>query len=692
MSEQSVSLPAKVAAAVKSITSSEMKVPATIDARIRRGKAAMAEGAPKRNECLHFAKGEQYKWIDSKNVLRDQSTVSSYELRGGKARHRVRTVRNYIFDVVESEVAAATQKVPGYEITPTSNDPKRISAARLSRKVCNYGYEQWNIRKSVERVIRYSVVADEGFAWPYFDSNVGPYFQVPLEDENGPTGEYKTVGQGEIKVRVYGPNEVFWEPGLTFDESRWHGIVQARDMDEVMECDGYVGGALVPDGQQAETSDPDTTQERLVLVTEYLERPTRNSPNGRWLTMANGRIIVPERPYPCMDGEGKILDEPVLLELHYSEDPDSDRNSGIVRHLVDPQRQLNHAVSKIAEWVALMLNPQMIVQNGTVLSGKLNDVPGAIIRTAGGEVTVKPVPPIPVELFRQKEEAILDIQRIAAQNDIPSGVESGSAIQYLLEKDASRRAGFYNNLAQFHSRLARHCLYLVQRHYTEPRLLKVKGAEGIEVISDFLGAQLLGEMDVRVQAGSLEPRTLANIEVKIMGYAERGWIAPHEAMAAINAGTAEELDASYEKDIARANLIIQKVREGPEVLFATPARRPFFGEDPGTEEVVNEATGEVEQVQREQIPGWMPRPFDNIPVQKDVIADWMKGTEYDELSPPQQEALNTVYDAFLQIEAKHQAEEARAQSESAEAQGMHNAAKPQVAKPLPSQAPIGGEA
>ncbi|MBS1892744.1 MAG: hypothetical protein JST59_15720 [Actinobacteria bacterium] len=515
--------------------------------------------------------------------------------------------------------------------------------------------------------------------------------QVPVLDEDGvPTGESKTVGQGEIKVRVYGPNEVFWEPGLTFDESRWHGIIQARDMDEVMEADGYLGGALVADARKAETSDPDTPQERLVLVTEYMERPTKASPSGKWITMANEKIIMPIRAYPCVDGEGKVLDEPVLHELHYSEDPDSDRNSGIVRHLIDPQRQLNHAVSKIAEWVALMLNPQLIVQNGAVVSGKLNDVPGAIVRTAGGEVTVKQVPPIPQELFRQKEEAILDITRIAAQNSIPNGVESGAAIQYLLEKDSSRRAGFYNNLADFHSKLARHCLYLVQRHYTEDRLIKIKGQEGTEVISDFQGSQLLGEVDVRVQAGSLEPRTLQSIETKIMGYAERGWIAPHEAMAAINAGTTEDLIQSYERDIARANLIIQKIKEGPEVLFATPARRPFFGEEPGFEESENPETGEVERVSRETVPGWMPRPFDNTAVQKDVISDWMKGTEYDDLPAPSQEALNTYYDALLQLEAKKQAQEQQAQTEQAEAQGMANAARPQGAKPLPSQAPIGG--
>jgi hypothetical protein len=109
-------------------------------------------------------------------------------------------------------------------------------------------------------------------------------------------------------------------------------------------------------------------------------------------------------------------------------------------------------------------------------------------------------------------------------------------------------------------------------------------------------------------------------------------------------------------------------------------RRPFFGEDPG----INQETG----LPNEFIPGWMPRPFDNIQVQKDVISDWMKSTEYDDQPPPAQEAINTAYDGMLQTEAKQQAQAAKAQMETAESLGMSNAAKPTTAPPLPDQAKL----
>jgi hypothetical protein len=49
-------------------------------------------------------------------------------------------------------------------------------------------------------------------------------------------------------------------------------------------------------------------------------------------------------------------------------------------------------------------------------------------------------------------------------------------------------------------------------------------------------------------------------------------------MAAIEGGTGEKLIESYELDVARANLMLQKILAGPEVLFASrwptrPSRR-----------------------------------------------------------------------------------------------------------------------
>jgi hypothetical protein len=646
----------------------DQKVPAKVQERISRGRNRMRQGSAKRNECLKFWRSEQYHWTDQKGNLNSLPTTTNYYEQSGKPPQRQRTTRNLIFDVVEREVALSTSRIPSYQVSPSTTDPEDIGAARLAEKVALYGYDKWHIRAATEEVVRYGVIADEGFAWPYFDNQVGPFIQGT------------NVGIGDVRIRVFGPNEVYWEPGLNFEDSRWHCVEQARDPEAIYQMEGYTGGKLTPDAQGSESLTSESTPEaKLVLVSEYLERPCPEYPQGRWIVIANGRVVIPERPYPCADYDGEPIDEPILHKLSYARDPDSDRDQGLVRHLLDAQRTINAAASKSVEWLVLALNPQLLIRNGGLAKGqRLTDEPGAVYNVVGnGEMEWRPVPPVPQELFQIKGQAESDIARIAAQNDIPGNVESARGIQALIERDTSRRAAFIANLAEFHSRLMRHCLYLVARHYTEERLLKIRGRFGPEAIRDFTGSQLRGQVDVRVYPDSIEPRTKQAMEQRIMNYAQLGWVSPEAAMAAINSGTAEGLIESYELDLARANDVIQKIKDGS--FMDEPSRRVF----PGEAMEIDPQTGEEIQV-AEEVPGWIPRPFDNVRVHKQVFEDFMKTTDYDGLDEVGKEAAALYYDTLLKLEAEQAARDQAAQQQMAEGLGMNNAAKPQQAAPLPS--------
>jgi hypothetical protein len=642
-------------------------IPKDVSPRLERGRARMRQEAAKRNECLAFWRGEQYRYVNGEGKLVSQPTVSNAYDRTGKPPHVIRRERNLYFDVIESEVASANQKVPGYEVSPSTPDPEDESAARLAQQVSRYGYDAWHVRRATEAVIRFAVCADEGFAWPYFDNSIGPF----MDD-----GEGGKVGQGDIRLRTFSGNEVFWEPGVNFDDSRWHCVEQARDIEEVKELSGYLGGDLRADAQNSENGGERSKQAvKLVMVTEYLERPCAKYPEGRWLTFANERVIVGvgadgERPYPCRDGNGEVVDEPVIHRLSYAMDPDSDRDKGLGRHLLDAQRTINNSVNKETMWVDLAMNPQVIIWNGGFAKGqRLTNEPGAAYQATGtGKVEWRPVPEMPQGLGKMKQEAKEDMDRIAAQNDLPSGVTSGKEIQARIEREDNRRYSFIAKLAEFHSRLMRHCLYLVQKHYTEKRLIKIQGEFGADTIPDFLGAQLRSQVDVIVLPGSIEVLSRKAAEERIMAYAERGWISGQAAMAAIAGGNAESLIQSYQKDVSRAHQIIRKIKLGPEVLFSTPDR--FEG--------------------GQAVPGWMPRKFDNADIQLEVIQDWCKTVEFDSLEPGMQEAAMTYLEALEQIKSMKLAEQAHAQQIMAESQGQANAAKPQnIPPPTPEQAAEG---
>ncbi len=665
------------------------EVPGPIEEKTNRGRARMKDGASKRNEAMKFWRGDQYVYRAEDGMLINQQTITLSN-NAGKPRHRVRTTRNMILDIVAHEVSAATSRVPGYEVNPSTSDPEDIAAARLGDKVARFGYDKWSLRRVTESVVTYAVVAEAGFAWPFWDNSVGPYMQSTDPE----TGAVQTIGQGEVGVRIFGPNEVYWEPGLKFDESRWHVVEQARSLEEVRAIPGFNPEvSLTPDATANEDGvnhEKITQHAKLVLVKEYLERPSLKYPDGRWLTIACGKLICPERPYPCVDAEGKVIDEPVLHHLCYILDPDSDRDQALVPHLLDAQRTINDCTNKQLEWKNLAINPQVIIRNGE-FKQQLTDEPGAVYHAVGsGEITWRPVPPIPNELGAIKQEAVNDMARIAAQNDIPGQVESGRGIQALIEKDQTRRGAFIANLAEFHSRLMRHCLYLVQRHYTEPRLLTVQGKRGVKLIHGFKGANLRGQADVTVLAGSIEPRTRTQVTQLVLAYADRGWIDPDSAMTAIDNGTAEALMDRIELDEGRANEIIQSIED--ETFMEQPPRPVFPGEDAGYEvepeyqldemgqPVTDPMTGEPIQltpgIPATSVPGWMPRPFDRIPVHKATFEDWMKSQAWALLSEDQKIAGMAYYGALLQIEAEQAAKAAAQEMQQAMELGQANAARP----------------
>ena len=636
--------------------------------RITRSEARLQQLLPSINERYEFWRGNQYAYVDSKNKLSFLPTKTT-PTGAGKRPWLARSVNNLLIDVVQHEVSAVTQRIPSYEATPTSVDPDRRSAAKTAEQVALYGFEQWGVQRASVKAVTHAVVGQESFAWPFFDNTVGPMIQ-------GQNGE--VVGRGEIKVKVYGAQDAMWEPGVRFEDSPYHIIVQEATLQEVIGTPGFLGKMVTPDSQISGTGRRGwgkASSTMLVRVYTYLEKPSKSYPTGRWLTLANNRKIAADRPYPVPEGDA-------LVPMSYIIDPDNDRDMGLVQHLMDPVRTYNDAWNKVIEWKNLALNPQLFVAPGVLQGQVITSEPGAVYEIADpkNNVVWREVPTIPAELFRITQEMSNIVARLSAQNDIPGQVQAGKAIQALIERDAARRQSFVAQVAKWHGQVASRALFLTQQHYDEPRLLRIKGRWSTDTIRDFRGAQLLGQTDVRVSPASIEPRTKVAMEQKVLAFADRGWITAEQAMTAIEGGYAADLVTSYELDVGRATRIIARIKAGPESLYGTP-------DNPAPSRIdVDPQTGE-----QSEVPDFMPRQFDNIPVQRVVFEDWMKTEEFESLTPDLQATANEVYLGMLQIEAKKAAERQMAMEMAAEQKGAQNAARSGAQPDAPSPTDDGSD-
>lgn len=648
-------------------------VPREVRDRIERGRRHRNKGRAQRRLCMKFWQGDQYWYVNEKGILNYQDTVT-FANGGGKPRHRIRNKYNFIKLVVEGKVSAATQKVPGYEIVPATNDPDDRAAARLAEQVAWFGYDKWRIRRATTMTVTNALVVDEGFAMPYFDTNVGPFVIDPDTEE--------VIGQGEIKILTLDADQVYWEPGVDFEESRWWCIERAQPVDEVEQTPGFNGTTLKPD---ATTEDlPDVDQAEMVLTTEYFERPCRRWTRGRHLKIAGDRQFVKEADYPCVDGQGRVVDEPILHRLSWTVDPGSDHDAGLVSQLIDLQRTINDCWNKLLEFKNRGLVPQMLAPRGSNMTPR-TDEPGAITyyNPVGGQTPQWEQPVrVPQELFQMLETSISHLRALAADTDVQAEADvAAKTVNAVIEQTAQRWQSFLGDLAEFHSRLMRHCLYLVARHYSEPRQIEIRGQYDWASLQDFVGKDLRSQVNVRVSPGSILAKSRQQVMQELQ-FVQTNWpnaIGPETAIAILHGGNADELLKSPQYDIARAARMVKALQGGMEVLERE--FQPVLRQMPGP---VDPVTG-TQQMVMQEVPGWMPRKQDNIAIYKQVVGDAMKTPEFDMQPPEIKEGFNLFWAGLEFSEQERAAEKASLEQEMAQKLGMANAAAPQGDVQMPSQ-------
>lgn len=659
----------------------EFRIPTSVKQRLDRGRMEMLRDANKRRLCMRFERGETYWWLNERDALLWQSTIT-FTGGGGKSPHRIRNRYNAIRPIVEGKISSATQRTPGYEVLASSTNPERVSAARASEQVARYGYDKWRLRDMRIKVVKLAIAGGgQGYAMPYFDPDVGPYTAMAQPD-----GTVQYLGQGEIKCRVFNANEVYSEPHVPFYDSKWWATEQAVPIDVIISRPDFVGGKIVPDAAASDVpSDRSKSNAgNLAMVTEYYERPSPRIPNGRKLTICNNRVIYPPEEYPLRSAptaenpEGEVLDEPVIHELVWSHDSEGNRDLGLVWQLIDYQRTYQDCWNKLLEWKNRCLNPRMKAPIGSLIK-QPDDEPGGIdwFKPTGGIAPEWERPPqVPQELIQMRNDILNDMREIAADEQFNAAPNvAARTVSAIYEQARSRWQSFIDDLAEFDSRFMRHCLLLVARHYSETRSITVMDKRfGSYTLDNFRGAALMDQQDVIVLPSTIMMMTREDQEQRIFAFADRQWIPAEAAMAAINTGRAEGLIESYELDLSRINRVIRKIVDG--TVFDLPARTQT---DPMTGFPMIGPDGAPMM-----IPGYMPDEQDNLVVWRQQLSDWMKTEEFDRQPAPNQEIARQMLRGIQMLEAQQQMRAAQAQQAYAEQQGLGNASKPTREKPPPS--------
>jgi len=682
----------------------EEKIPTKVDEKLKRGRDGLAEVIARRQLGIKFANGNHFAELDEAGTKVIDVSTATIAQGGEKPDHRVRRSNDIISPMLKRKISSATQRDPEWESTAVTSDPADYAGSRIAGRLALAGYEPWGFPVAEPKALWWAMVTEEAFGRAAWNPNVGPYSDVsthPQADEvvmedDGEGGQRETRpyqgqpdpenptfrGRGEIAVTIYSGLEVLWEPGVDFEQSRWYAVEHVRSIEEVEEEPGFLaipGEKLKPDASTS--SDRRTPREKkgskLCIVTEYFERPCPKYPRGQWGTYANGRKIFKDEDYPYEDGEGNIVDRPCLRRLIYDVDGANDRARGLVQKIIDVVRSYDQAINKQSEYSQIGLVAQILAAEGVLLTDP-TDEPGLVVEydrsLANGE---KPEwrenIEFPNELFEMEERAEARFSKITFDQDIPAQVESGKAIGQVTELNRAAWQHFIDDFDRFRSGLMSDCLVIAQRKYGADRIMKFRGATGWEPVGDFEGADIRNQTDVAVKQTATGLMTRPQIEQRIMQLVQvfPGVFKPEVVIEALSSANPEKLIQGYEEDVGRAHRVIEQLRD--QTFWKQPLRPALPGE-----EVLEEVDG------RPMVPGWLPRPFDSLPILKAAIENWMKTDDWDRSPARVKNASLFYYQKIIDLETQAQLRQEEVQTQVAEEQGMQNAGKEPGPKPSPS--------
>ena len=167
---------------------------------------------------------------------------------------------------------------------------------------------------------------------------------------------------------------------------------------------------------------------------------------------------------------------------------------GMVHDLVDPQDEINKRRMAQLHIIATMANSGWLIEEESLTEEMEQALenegarPGIVIKFKSGKTApqrINPAPP-PTAWKMLEDAAASDIKEISGINDSALGqldrVQSGRAIEARQRQTIVGSEGLLDNFRRYREIKGRKILELVQNHYTEERLLRIRGDKGDELV------------------------------------------------------------------------------------------------------------------------------------------------------------------------------------------------------------------
>lgn len=514
---------------------------------------------------------------------------------------------NHIVRIVATTVARLSQAKPDASVIPKSPDIEDQEGARVGQFFLDHWGDIFNQRRLRRELATWLATCGTGFSCTDWDDRAGvetESFRNPLRPddyldgntlEDGDRGFLRDLGaseksrKGSMTKSILAPFQVIVPSHFTsLEEAPWAAIVQERSLGWVWDHYPEEAKYVVPnEGSdslnaqyykrlQSLVNRSGYTQSRnfddnesVTVVTLWIP-PSGMYPNGAKI-VATHNVLLENSPHPFAEAG---LDTRIHTEFRYPITrfrylpvPGRFWGTGLVEHLIDPQRDYNRAREQMQAIRDIMATPQWLMPETAQMRSVRNDYGDFWVYRSrfGGKPELQQPPSVSGYHVETEQQAVFDMQTISAQSDasqaqVPEGVRSGVALRALQEQDMMVMGPTIEEMEDGWQEDAKRTLGLTWKFLDEETSIVIYGDSRLADVHIFKGEDLNGNMQVRVRPGSMTPKSQAATQQMMIDMTMAGMLNPgdpdqhQKMMKTMEVGGMDDLYFTRDQDRRRASI------------------------------------------------------------------------------------------------------------------------------------------
>ena len=452
-------------------------------------------------------------------------------------RNRVRLISNRIKPVIRDELTKLIKEEPQWYAVPATTDPSSVAEARIAEMLCEYTTSEY----------RYNRIRRQATFWMLQCGT--SYIKVTCPGDDADI-QFDRLTAFHMFVPDLDEEDIQRQPYVM--HCRGVSVDEFKDTYKIdVEADMNINGAALE--QKFLTSlgirnKGEQQNNKMVYVKEIWIKPCSRYPKGGMLVYGGktlayryspGGPIISEDGEPIGEGEDQFPYDHGQYPFPKMDHTASGRFYGVstIEDLIPLQKEYNKTRSQLIEAKNRMAKPQMAYVKGSIDVTKVTSEAGLYIAVNPGFNKPEPIehPSLPNYAVQEPENIKADMDEVAGRNEVsrggvPSGIEAASAIAYLKEQNDSQ---IYNTVASIEDctqQVGQQVLALIEQFWSAEKITSVASKNSAFEAQLFKSTPVKGNTDIRIETGSMAPKSKAAQQAFITDLMDKGIIPPEKGL------------------------------------------------------------------------------------------------------------------------------------------------------------------